>query len=76
MSPGCGRQPVRAGLRDVNDTSLAFAIGAGYANRDSGARRRIDCRSSSVVEHPLRKREVGGSNPSCGTSKINDLVEI
>lgn len=25
-------------------------------------------RSSSAVEHPLRKRVVGGSNPSCGTT--------
>jgi hypothetical protein len=25
-------------------------------------------RRSSVVEHPLRKRVVGGSNPSAGTT--------
>ena len=31
------------------------------------------CRRSSVVEHPLRKRVVGGSNPSAGT--IISIIE-
>jgi hypothetical protein len=31
---------------------------------------------AQLVEHVIRNDGVGGSNPSCGTSKINDLLLI
>jgi hypothetical protein len=33
-------------------------------------------RRSSAVEHPLRKRVVGGSNPSAGTSLNNGKTSV
>ena len=42
--------------------------------RGARFRRFRPCRRSSVVEHPLRKRGVGGSNPSAGTSFCNPKI--
>lgn len=33
-------------------------------------------RRSSVVEHPLRKRVVGGSNPSAGTTLLQSKIGL
>ncbi len=84
--PGAGRRP-RAGARAVRlarpaPVQVTAPPACLPSRRLLGMRGRVSnrtyrlCRRSSAVEHPLRKRGVGGSNPSAGTtnSTIKELV--
>ena len=69
----------RAAAEGLGPRSASCFVSAGIACQDGHLRlyqRRqfTDSRRSSAVEHPLRKRVVGGSNPSAGTTSSHAIT--